>query len=71
MYVCICRAVTDSAIRRAVGEGVRSLRDLSAQTGCSTQCGRCVHVARDVLDEALSEIGSPHSQVELEIVTST
>jgi bacterioferritin-associated ferredoxin len=57
MYVCICNAVTDSAIRQAVSEGARSLRDLSAQTGCSTQCGRCVHVARDVLDEALSDLG--------------
>jgi bacterioferritin-associated ferredoxin len=71
MYVCICNAVTDSAIRQAVSEGARSLRDLSAQTGCSTQCGRCVHVARDVLDEALSEIGSAHSRVELEIVASS
>jgi len=71
MYVCICNAVTDSAIRQAVSEGARSLRDLSARTGCSTQCGRCVHTARDVLDETLSKIGFPHSQVQLEIVASS
>jgi bacterioferritin-associated ferredoxin len=71
MYVCICNAVTDSAIRQAVSEGARSLRDLSARTGCSTRCGRCVHTARGVLDEALSEIGSPHSQVQLGIVVSS
>jgi bacterioferritin-associated ferredoxin len=71
MYVCICNAVTDSAIRQAVNEGARSLRDLSARTGCSTQCGRCVPVARDVMDAALAVIGSPKSPVELEIVASS
>lgn len=71
MYVCICKAVTDSAIRQAVREGARSLRDLSAKTGCSTQCGRCVHVARETMDLALAEIGSPRSPVELEIVASS
>ena len=69
MYVCICNAVTDSAIRQAVNEGARSLRDLSARTGCSTQCGRCVPVAREVLDAALAVVGSPKSPVELEIVS--
>jgi bacterioferritin-associated ferredoxin len=71
MYVCICRAVTDSAIRQAVQDGARSLRDLSARTGCSTQCGRCVKVAREVLDTALAEHGAPMSPVELEIVASS
>ena len=70
MYVCICGAVTDSAIRSAVSQGARSLRDLSARTGCSSQCGRCVGVAREVLDAALLEHGSPRSSVELEVVAS-
>lgn len=71
MYVCICNAVTDSAIREAVGEGARSLRDLSAKTGCSTQCGRCVHVAREVMDAALKQIGVSQTAVDLEIVASS
>jgi len=71
MYVCICNAVTDSAIRQAVTEGARSLRDLSARTGCSTQCGRCVPTAREVLDVALAGMGSPKSAVELEVVSSS
>ena len=71
MYICICNAVTDSAIRQAVIEGARSLRDLSARTGCSTQCGRCVPTAREVLDAALAEVGSPKSPVELEMVSSS
>ena len=70
MYVCICNAVTESAIKQAVNDGARSLRELSFRTGCSTQCGRCVGVAREVMDEALADIGAPRSAVDLEIIGS-
>ena len=71
MYVCICKAVTDSAIRTAVSEGASSLRELSARTGCSTQCGRCVNAVREVLDAALVDLGAPKSTVELRVVTGS
>lgn len=54
MIVCICKAVSDKAIRRAVGEGVSSLREISRETGLGTCCGKCVPQAREVLAEALS-----------------
>jgi bacterioferritin-associated ferredoxin len=71
MYICICHAVNDSAIREAVKEGVSSFRDLSASTGCGTQCGSCIKLAREILDRALTEAGAPLSAVELQIVSST
>jgi len=71
MYVCICKAVTDSAIRQAAAEGVHSFRELTARTGCSTQCGRCVPLAREILDAALNALGEPASTVELEIVSAS
>jgi len=55
MYVCICKAVTDADIRNAVDDGVRNLRQLSQQTGCSTGCGRCASEARNVLRDARLE----------------
>jgi bacterioferritin-associated ferredoxin len=70
MYICICHAVKDSAIRQAVNEGANSFGDLSARTGCGTQCGSCVKLAREVMDKALQEIGFPKSTVELQVVTS-
>ena len=69
MYICICNAVKDSAIRDAVGEGVSDFRDLSFRTGCGTQCGSCVPLARTVMDEALAEQGQPPSEVKLQIVS--
>ena len=70
MYVCVCHAVNDSAIRKAVKAGVSSFRDLSTRTGCGTQCGSCVKLAREVMDQALTEVGLPLSSVELQIVPS-
>jgi bacterioferritin-associated ferredoxin len=52
MYVCLCYGVSDSDIRRAAGEGAKSLADLSARTGCATNCGCCAELAEAVLTEA-------------------
>lgn len=69
MYVCICKAVNDATIRKVVTEGVNNFRDLSSRTGCGTQCGSCVKLAREVMDQALFKAGSPKSGVKLEVVS--
>ena len=55
MYICICKAVTDSAIREAVCKGACRMRDLKEELGVSTQCGKCACHAKAVLEEALSK----------------
>lgn len=54
MYICVCKAVTESRLRRTVeaGEAV-SLRDLTRELGVGTGCGKCVPAAREVLADAL------------------
>jgi len=71
MYICICHAVTDTAIRTAIDQGVTSLSELSFETGCGTQCGSCVPRAREIMDEALRDRGMAVSEVNLRIVSST
>lgn len=51
MYVCICNAVTDKMIRQAAESGVRTLAELSRQTGCATTCGSCAELAEEILHE--------------------
>lgn len=53
MYVCLCKAVSDSRIRRSVGEGACTVRDLAREHGLGTVCGKCVPTARELLSEAL------------------
>ncbi|HBQ02216.1 MAG: (2Fe-2S)-binding protein [Alteromonadaceae bacterium] len=57
MYVCICKGITDRAIREQVAAGARSLAEVSRRTGCSTQCGKCSCFAESLVSEAVSRGG--------------
>lgn len=41
MLVCICKAVTDRDVDRAIAEGARSVDDVVRCTGAGTGCGIC------------------------------
>ncbi|PTR35332.1 bacterioferritin-associated ferredoxin [Luteibacter sp. OK325] len=58
MYICMCNAVTDHAIRRAAAEGVESFAQLQARTGCSDCCGACEPEARQCLRDAVEQTRS-------------
>ncbi len=49
MYVCVCNAVTESQVLRAVEQGVRNLRGLQARLGIALECGRCAGHAQGLL----------------------
>ena len=53
MYICVCNAVTDHAIRDAVADGARTLADLTMRTGCASTCATCRDAAQALLDELL------------------
>ena len=60
MYICLCHGVTDSAIREAARNGVRSFKELSFSTGCGLQCGSCAKQARALLEECqVSDLHHP------------
>jgi len=54
MYVCVCNAVTDRQIRRAVRCGVVTFGQLQFELAVATCCGRCESTARQVLAEAVA-----------------
>ena len=51
MYICVCKAVSDSQIRQAVDSGARSVRELRDRLGLGSCCGKCVPSARGVIRE--------------------
>jgi len=55
MYVCLCKAVTDSDILEAANGGVRTMRQLARETGCSSNCGRCAVTAAEILGQATGQ----------------
>lgn len=55
MFVCICHAVTDRAVRDAAERGADTLDALAAETGVGTCCGACRPLAIEILEQSRSE----------------
>lgn len=61
MYICMCHGITDRQIREAVCAGTAaSMRELRAELGVASTCGRCAPYAKELLDETLT--GSQSTQ---------
>ena len=52
MYICICNAVTEKAVRECAQNGVCSIDELAFELGVGAGCGRCRDCATEVLREA-------------------
>lgn len=52
MYVCICRAVSDKAVKREIDDGACTVRALKDRLGLGSVCGRCVPEARAMIEQA-------------------
>lgn len=55
MYVCLCRGVTDTHIRRAVISGTDRFCDLRRELNLASQCGKCGVLAREVFQQACAQ----------------
>lgn len=51
MYVCICNCVTEQQVRDAAAAGCRSVGELTMRTGAGANCGSCIGVADELLQE--------------------
>ncbi len=58
MYVCICKAVTDGQLTRAINEGACTRRQLMQCTGAGGVCGKCFQSLKSLLDENLRRQGA-------------
>jgi bacterioferritin-associated ferredoxin len=52
MIVCLCRGVSDRAIRAAIEAGADTPRKLAAAVGAGTDCGSCCMLVRELLKES-------------------
>jgi bacterioferritin-associated ferredoxin len=55
MYVCICRAVSEKAVKREISAGACSVRALKDRLGLGSVCGRCVPDARSMIQQASAQ----------------
>ncbi len=54
MYVCLCKAVTDTQIRDAVDEGLVSFEQVQRKLDVSSVCGTCACEVKDVIAKRLN-----------------
>lgn len=50
MYVCVCKAVTEGQIKRAMAEGMCTRRELFKCLGVGGDCGKCNPDVKELLN---------------------
>jgi bacterioferritin-associated ferredoxin len=58
MYVCICRAVTETVVRGCIADGARTVKDVVKRCEAGTGCGTCVGKILALLSTGATELGS-------------
>ncbi|MGZ8161420.1 MAG: (2Fe-2S)-binding protein [Methylobacter sp.] len=53
MYVCVCKAVTDTQIKNAIDKGICTRRQLFQCFGVGGDCGKCNKHVKELLDHNL------------------
>lgn len=57
MYVCLCNAISDKAIRKAVRQyQPQSMQQLRKLIPIGTDCGKCIRQTRDILADEQSQL---------------
>ena len=54
MYVCVCKAVTDTHIAKAMDQGACTRRQLMQCTGAGGVCGKCSESIKSLLYERIN-----------------
>lgn len=55
MFVCLCKAVTDTQIRDAVDQGHNSLEALKNELQVSTACGACACEVDRIVEKRIAQ----------------
>jgi bacterioferritin-associated ferredoxin len=56
MYICVCKAVTDSQILTAIENGACSRKQLTQCFGMGKDCGKCNKEIIALLDRAVNPV---------------
>lgn len=57
MYVCLCNAISDKTLREVVRRyQPKSIQQLRQIVPVGKQCGKCIRVAREIIDEEMQQV---------------
>jgi bacterioferritin-associated ferredoxin len=49
VYVCLCRAVSNTTIEAAIRAGAQTVETISERCGAASECGKCRHTIEVML----------------------
>jgi len=52
MYICVCKAVTDTQLRSAIDNGICTRRQLTHCFGVGKDCGKCNKEVKALLKQS-------------------
>jgi len=56
MFVCMCYGITDKQIKNAVeSHGVGNMRELKQVMALGSQCGKCIELAQEIIDNTIMD----------------
>jgi bacterioferritin-associated ferredoxin len=64
VYVCLCRAVSNTTIEAAIRAGASTVESVSERCGAATQCGKCRHTIEVLLAGLATPPGNTPAQTE-------
>lgn len=53
MYVCVCKAVTDTQIHQSIDGGAATREEVTRACGAGGDCGACRGMIEEMLEERL------------------
>ena len=51
MYVCLCKGVSDRAVKSCIRGGARTVHQVGQACGAGTDCGACRGMIRDLIED--------------------
>ncbi|MEL3927862.1 bacterioferritin-associated ferredoxin [Aeromonas enteropelogenes] len=67
MYVCLCRGITDTQIRKAVQAGSGEFRQLKQKLEVGAQCGKCVRMTMEIIATELDKLAKEQPPLYYEV----
>jgi bacterioferritin-associated ferredoxin len=71
MWICHCRAVTDSHVLQAIAEGAEDANDIGRLCGAGTGCGSCRDELRRLCEASRSRVAGESRDLRRLVSTSS
>ena len=55
MYVCLCNAVSDKQIKKAISDGASSVEEIQQVSNVGKNCGSCIYAVQEMLDREVGD----------------